>query len=834
MFLKSLTLKGFKSFADPTTLEFEPGVTVVVGPNGSGKSNVVDAVAWVLGAQGPSTVRSAKMEDVIFAGTPNRPALGRAEVSLTIDNSSGLLPIDFTEVTITRTLFRTGESEYAINRVPCRLLDIQELLSDTGVGRQQHVIVSQGNLDAVLNARPEERRLVIEEAAGVLKFRRRKERSERRLQSTEASLVRLQDLLREVRRQLRPLEKQAEAARRHGDLQDELAGVRRYLLGRDLAAIEGRLAAARHQHGELGRAAEELRHALTGLDTDLLTAESAAEAARAAEEPLDLADAVSRAEGSKARAGGVVALLEERRRSLGRALGSTVDQDVIAALEGEAAILIEGLVAADEEAAQLLPAADELAAAEEQLARETEEVDQEWHRQAPSRNDAAAEVRGELSGLRASRERSAGETRRLDDRCDATERRLGRLRSERGRLEQILLDTQRAAPGLARAEQYARRVLAGAESQLEATRTDQRQAEADQHRWAARRDALSQALDQARARAGAARLAGLSGVMGTLLELVEIDDGFEAAFEAAAGPTLAAVVVDGVAVARSGLAHFQRDGVTGAVVAVPEVGMAPMDLLWPPSATRSAYGRPADVPAYPEGDPVTPNQSLGSGPAEWPLDSRPADSTRGADPVALRGAVRARLPGVGHLLDRLLAGAVVVEGGWQEAVDLAVARPDLVVVTRSGDRCAGGLWQIGAGSGGVTGPALEEACRQADVAAMRAATAEASQQDARSAVSDAGAGTSTSSGWSRRTPRATRARPTGAAASTPNWRTLPASRRSEPPSNKSWPPASIANGPGWPSWRPCSRRWKQRPRRRRREPRPNEPPAPGWPSAPTR
>ena len=253
MFLKSLTIKGFKSFADTTTLEFEPGVTVVVGPNGSGKSNVVDAVAWVLGAQGPRTLRSAKMEDVIFAGSAKRPALGRAEVSLTIDNSSGLLPIDFSEVTITRTLFRSGESEYAINRVPCRLLDIQEMLSDSGVGRQQHVIVSQGNLDAILNSRPEERRLVIEEAAGILKYRRRKEKSERRLESTEGSLVRLQDLLREVRRQLRPLEKQADAARRHGDLVAELAAVRRYLLGRDLAAVEARLASAERERTDLRR-----------------------------------------------------------------------------------------------------------------------------------------------------------------------------------------------------------------------------------------------------------------------------------------------------------------------------------------------------------------------------------------------------------------------------------------------------------------------------------------------------------------------------------------------------------------------------------------------------
>ena len=212
VFLRSLTLKGFKSFAEATTLELEPGVTVVVGPNGSGKSNVVDAIAWVLGAQAPSAVRSQKMDDVIFAGTASRPALGRAEVSLTIDNSAGILPIEFSEVTVKRTLFRSGDSEYAINNVPCRLLDVQELLSDARVGRQQHVIVSQGQIDAVLNARPEDRRAIIEEAAGVLKYRKRKEKAERRLDATEANLLRLQDLLREVRRQLRPLERQAEAA----------------------------------------------------------------------------------------------------------------------------------------------------------------------------------------------------------------------------------------------------------------------------------------------------------------------------------------------------------------------------------------------------------------------------------------------------------------------------------------------------------------------------------------------------------------------------------------------------------------------------------------------
>jgi chromosome segregation protein len=226
VFLRQLTLKGFKSFADTTALDLEPGVTVVVGPNGSGKSNVVDAIAWVLGAQAPSSVRSQKMDDVIFAGTARRPALGRAEVSLTIDNSAALLPIEFSEVTITRTLWRSGESEYAINGVPCRLLDVQELLSDSGVGRQQHVIVSQGQIDGVLNARPEDRRAIVEEAAGVLKYRKRKERAERRLDATEGNLVRVQDLLREVRRQLRPLERQAEAARRHGEVVGELTTLR--------------------------------------------------------------------------------------------------------------------------------------------------------------------------------------------------------------------------------------------------------------------------------------------------------------------------------------------------------------------------------------------------------------------------------------------------------------------------------------------------------------------------------------------------------------------------------------------------------------------------------
>ena len=226
MHLKTLTIKGFKSFASSTTLRLEPGITAVVGPNGSGKSNVVDALTWVMGEQGAKNLRGGSMADVIFAGAGSRPALGRAEVSLTIDNSDGVLPIDYTEVTVTRTLFRGGGSEYQINGTPCRLLDVQELLSDTGLGRQMHVIVGQGRLDAVLQATPEERRGFIEEAAGVLKYRRRKERALRKLDSMAADLARLTDLTAELRRQLGPLARQAAVARWARTIQVEVRDAR--------------------------------------------------------------------------------------------------------------------------------------------------------------------------------------------------------------------------------------------------------------------------------------------------------------------------------------------------------------------------------------------------------------------------------------------------------------------------------------------------------------------------------------------------------------------------------------------------------------------------------
>src|SRR5689334_24911352 len=280
LYLKSLTLKGFKSFASSTTLQLEPGITCIVGPNGSGKSNVVDALAWVMGEQGAKSLRGGKMEDVIFAGTSGRPPLGRAEVLLTIDNSDGALPIDYTEVTISRTMFRSGGSEYAINGTSCRLLDIQELLSDSGIGREMHVIVGQGQLDAVLRATPEERRGFIEEAAGVLKHRKRKERALRKLEAMEANLTRITDLTGEIRRQLGPLGRQAETARRAALIQAEVRDARLRLLADDLIQLTSTLEQEVADETALIARRTEVEEALTDVRARLAELErQAAEAA---------------------------------------------------------------------------------------------------------------------------------------------------------------------------------------------------------------------------------------------------------------------------------------------------------------------------------------------------------------------------------------------------------------------------------------------------------------------------------------------------------------------------------------------------------------------------
>ncbi len=669
MYLKTLTLKGFKSFADTTSLDFEPGVTVVVGPNGSGKSNVVDAIGWVLGAQAPSAVRSQKMDDVIFAGTAKRSALGRAEVSLTIDNTSGILPIEFTEVTLTRTLFRSGDSEYSINGVPCRLLDLQELLSDSGVGRQQHVIISQGQIDAVLNARPEERRGIIEEAAGVLKYRRRKEKSERRLVATEGNLNRLQDLLREVRRQLRPLERQADAARRHGDVVAELETLRIHVAGRELAGHRARLARAASERAELGTTDRDLKRRLAELDTIVL----ATEARLTAMGGDDLGDSLAQFESLFERARGLASLLAERRRGIDRDRNAFVDQGVIATLEAEAARLAGELAEVDAEAAALEPLQGELAAAEQALAQDRERYEVEWADGVAAPSSQAAERRGELGALRSSVERGESELARVSSRLAGLAEKSNRLTAEADRLRSEMTAAESAELPLVESLDAAERRRTRAEAARAEAEAAHRDAESAHHAWQARAEALAMALDEARSRAGADRLAGTDGVLGTLADLIEIDGGWESAFEAAAGDALAAIVVDHVDTARRSLQALQGESLSGAVLAL--------------TAARS--GRTAPPVGRSLRDHV-----------------RAARDLSGVDPTS-----------VDALLDALVGAAVAIDGDWVEAVDVALAHPDAVVVTAAGDRFGASGWRIGAAGSGATGAALDEARARANSAA---------------------------------------------------------------------------------------------------------------------
>lgn len=690
MFLKSLTLKGFKSFADPTTIELEPGITVVVGPNGSGKSNVVDAVAWVLGAQGPKVVRSTKMDDVIFAGTPNRPALGRAEVSLTIDNGSRRLPLDVAEVTITRTLFRTGESEYALNGAPCRLLDIQELLSDAGVGRQQHVIVSQGQLDSVLQARPEDRRMVIEEAAGVLKFRRRRERAERRLESSEQNLLRLQDLQREVRRQLRPLERQAEAARRHDGLASELKALRLHLAGKELSSLRRRLESAEGSHAELSEKEVAQRTELARSDDLVASMESAVTELQAWES----AERLGRAERLLERQRGVANVVAERRRTVAGSLAALLEADVVASLEVESSRLASDLAAAESDTASLAPERQRLETLEAELTRD----EAKFEAADAVGSFAVDSVRPELAAspgagplparlIRKERDESrarlsaAGEAvARLAERLASFER----MREEHELRLAELAATLEAVGGGDDKLRSEHEHLVVAEQAAEAREHESemraRAAMDRSHSLEARAEALQSALDETRARAGVKRLEGLKGVLGTLADLVDIDDGCERGFEAAVDDTLGTVVVDGTGAARDALRHLQEAGLHGGVLPA---------------------GRPqATLPA-----PVPLPESM-AGRAEL-----------------LRGRVRSSVRGVDAVLDQLLAGVLFCRGGLTDALGLAEELPGSTIVTAEGDRLSARGWRIGAARSGATRAALETVCSEVEAAGALAKSA---------------------------------------------------------------------------------------------------------------
>jgi len=672
VFLKSLTLKGFKSFADPTTLELEPGVTVVVGPNGSGKSNVVDAIAWVLGAQAPSAVRSQKMDDVIFAGTATRAALGRAEVSLTIDNSAGMLGVDLSEVTVSRILFRSGDSEYSINGAPCRLLDVQELLSDAGVGRQQHVIVSQGQIDAVLNARPEDRRSIIEEAAGVLKYRKRKEKAERRLDATEANLMRVQDLLREVRRQLRPLERQADAARRHGDLVAELNALRVHLAGREISGLRARMETLATAHLDAERFENETKARLAVLDGEVVRIESELSARGIA----DLGDRLVRVDTLRERARGLAAVLAERRRSIERDRGQLLDEGLIASLEADVVALRTELAEVAVETEALDPELLALEADETALVQDRTRLDHDLpddDHSAERAGSAAAEVRGELRSVRASAEQLGGDLGSISTRLATLGGEIGQIDAQLAQLRSDFESAQESESRLVSDAERARQARRTAEDAVARIDDECQQATAESARWRARAEALQQALDAAHARAGAERLSDVEGVLGILLDLVEIDEGWAEAVEAALGEALSAVVVDGPDSARRAITTLTEAGTSGAVLA-------------------SGISGSSQVTAPRVGDAVRPH-------------------------------IRSGRPGVSSLLDQLLAHAVRV-GTQSEAIDAAIKYPDAVVVTGAGDRFGRGGWRIGAASGAVTASALHEARDRYEVSAMRLTEAE--------------------------------------------------------------------------------------------------------------
>ena len=654
MFLKALTLKGFKSFADSTTLVFEPGVTVIVGPNGSGKSNVVDAVAWALGAQAPTSVRSAKMDDVIFAGTASRAGLGRAEVSLSIDNTSRLLPIEFEEVTITRTLFRSGDSTYSINGVPCRLLDIQELLSDSGVGRQQHVIVSHRQIEGVLSARPEDRRAVIEEAAGVLKYRRRKEKSERRLAASEANLTRLSDVVREIRRQLRPLERQAEAARRHGDLLAELSGLRRYLAGQEIEQLRRRVRQLTQDQAADRREMQQLTVQSEALDRDL----AAAEAQLSAADGQDISEALMRFEGITERLRGLEALLSERRLRLQRDRNAGIDEDVVATLEDESNRLERELLEVEDSAAALEPVAAAVAGAEEELEQLRLSFEEQWgDQEVPDPESDAPRIKGEIRILEASIHRDQAESDRLGQNLEALEERRQELVEELDRCWAEAKDAEIAREAREQEHDLAERAAREARAALEQHQAALGEAVGELHAWEARREALSLALDEARDQSGAERLAGIEGVLGNLAEVVEVDRGWEAAFEAAAGEAIAAVIATDTEVAMRAIATLEAESVSGAVLALG--GSVPE------AATPAA------------GD-------------------------------ALRPHVRSSVAGVDQLLDALIGSVGVVESSDQ-AAEAAIADPAAVMVTRRGDRFSSSGWRVGVRRSGATRGLLEEA-----------------------------------------------------------------------------------------------------------------------------
>ena len=551
MHLKNLTLRGFKSFASATTLALEPGITCVVGPNGSGKSNVVDALAWVMGEQGARALRGSNMADVIFAGTSGRAALGRAQVDLTIDNTDGLLDIEYSEVTISRTLFRGGGSEYSINGTPARLLDVQELLSDTGMGRQMHVIVGQGQLDAILSSTPEERRGFIEEAAGVLKHRRRKERALKKLADMDANLVRVLDLTNEIHRQLGPLARQARVARRASLIQARVRDAKARLLADDLASALSKLSVIEASDESAAARRASLEEQIAAARAELSRLE---EAERASSPALDQASSdwqalttiTERLRGTLMAATQKVSL-----RATPELPPSGEDPDVLderARVAGAEDAALAGQVEAARSALTSATRAREAAEdADDSASRELARVNRVIadHREKVARlTGDASTAASRLEAAIAEADRAWGAYRAAQERAEAAEKAVPASSVGSVGVAEGASSEEEAGGGAARAHAEASARRDAARARVDELLGVEREARADRARWEARRDALEQLLAP---EDGTAELLGRPGVLGQVAPLLHVTPGFEDAVAAALAPFADAVIVDSLA-----------------------------------------------------------------------------------------------------------------------------------------------------------------------------------------------------------------------------------------------------------------------------------------------
>ena len=630
-----MTLKGFKSFASSTTLRLEPGITCVVGPNGSGKSNVVDALTWVMGEQGAKSLRGGKMEDVIFAGTSGRAPLGRAEVSLTIDNTDGALPIDYTEVTISRILFRNGQSEYQINGEASRLLDIQELLSDSGIGREMHVIVGQGQLDAILMATPEERRGFIEEAAGVLKHRKRKEKALRKLDSMQANMARVQDLTVELRRQLRPLGKQAEVAKKAATIQADLRDAKLRLLADDFISMSRTLdaevadeTALRQKRAEVERELETIR-----------SREEALDAQSAVETPLlvQAQETYYQLNSLREKFRGTQSLAQERSRFLNEeaeeARSAGRDPE---ALEKEARVLRNEENALrnnmNDSRAALAAATSALANAEQALKMDEDKIAAAMRAIADAR-EGTARQEGHIKSLKARLEAIAEEIARLTKARDDAQHRADSASREYASFELEIASADSGELGLDSAFESAKSALDASKARLNALIDSERAADRERNAVESKLEAMkltSQNRDGASALMRDSR--GVH-ILGSIASLIEIDNGWESAAAAALGSLADAIVVQDLSSAVTALTTLRNQNLGQADVLVYEAG-------------------------------TIGNSNIPSG-----LD-------------ALSSHIRSH--SIGELISSLLASTVVAENA-RDAEAILRSHPSVNVVTRDGD-----------------------------------------------------------------------------------------------------------------------------------------------------